>query len=395
MRRGRVRAAQAPHRERRRGGASSGGGELAALRRQAALVRLGASGLGRVTAEGLAADLAREAAEALDAAAVEVLERAGPGGRLVVRAAVGAHARAPGSLIEVAPGSAEERALGSGAPAELGAITPRPCTPGAVEACVAVGAPDSRWGVIVARARERPFLPAHVDFLTSVGHILAGVVERERLLALGQRGAELPARMAGVVAHDLNNVLAAIGASVSGIERQLPTCDGFAEDFRLVDDAVRRGGRLVRRLLAFSGQRVDGGRPCDLNAVMSEARGMLDRLLLGEIAVSVGLTEKVLPVSAASGTLEPLIVGLAMSVAESLPRGATLRLETRHVAPAASGGGCRAGLMVAGAGAHADLASLVPAVERAGGCVEVAPAGDAAATTLLWPCADLEHAEAP
>jgi signal transduction histidine kinase len=370
-------------------GGLSRGGEPAALRRlerrQAALVRLGANGLTRISASALAVDLVREAAEALEAAAVEVSELDRQPSQLVVRAAVGALAAAVGSARTLARQSPEQRALDTGAPAEF-RVDGSP--EGEAGVCVAVGAPFAPWGVVIAYARQRRrFLPVEIDFLTSLGQVLAGVVERERLLELNRRSAELAGRIAGVVAHDLNNALAAIGASSSSLQAMLPDEDACTEDLRFIDDAVRRGGRLVRRLLAFSGRKADGS-PCDVNAVLGEARGLLDRLLPPEIVVSVAVGGQSHPVRAASGTVEPLVIGLAMSVAEALPAGDTLRIETSHVA-AEGGAGCLAGVVVHGVSAPSDLAFLVPAVERTGGRVELA--ADAPAISLLWPCEDLDH----
>jgi signal transduction histidine kinase len=383
----------APDREGREepgGGTPPRAEDLAALRRlerrQAALVRLGANGLGRVGAGALAVDLVREAAEALDASAVEVVELDRQAGRLVVRAAVGGLASGLGTSRPLTPLSPEQRALDGGAPAEFR-------VGGAAEGeggvCVAVGPPPAPWGAILAHARHRRrFQPVEMDFLTSLGQILAGVVERERLLAFNQRGIELPARIAGVVAHDFNNVLAAIGASASSIEGLLPIIDDFAEDLRYIDDAVKRGGRLVRRLIAFSGRRADRGTPCDVNAVLAETRGLLERLLPPDVAVDVALADQSRPVRGGDGSVEPLVIGLALSVAEGMRPGETLRIETCHVAGAP---GCLAGVVVHGATSASNLTGLMSAAERSGGRVELA--ADAPAISLLWPCEDLAHVE--
>jgi hypothetical protein len=121
---------------------------------------------------------------------------------------------------------------------------------------ISVSIPTSRGpvGTLAVRlAPPRTVAPAEADFLASAASVVGLVAERERLaqelvLARTHDGFGALARTA---AHDLNNVLAVIGTSLSAIDEDRGEAPPAAEDLDLIRKAVERGRAVSASLLAW------------------------------------------------------------------------------------------------------------------------------------------------
>lgn len=91
--------------------------------------------------------------------------------------------------------------------------------------------------------------------------------------------------LAGGIAHDFNNILTSIINStelaISDIEPDSVT----SKDLMRVLKAARRGGRVVKQILAFSRPSTEGFRPTDVGAVVSEVLGLMEASMPGNIQV--------------------------------------------------------------------------------------------------------------
>jgi PAS domain S-box-containing protein len=89
--------------------------------------------------------------------------------------------------------------------------------------------------------------------------------------------------LAGGIAHDFNNILTSIINStelaIGDIEPESQT----AKDLERVLKAARRGGRVVKQILAFSKPSQEGFRPTNLTAVITEVVGLMEISLPGNI----------------------------------------------------------------------------------------------------------------
>ena len=81
--------------------------------------------------------------------------------------------------------------------------------------------------------------------------------------------------LAGGVAHDFNNILAAILGNADLARQDLDQDHAAQESLSEVTTAARRGRELVRQILAFSRQQPMERRPVDVAAVMSESCALL------------------------------------------------------------------------------------------------------------------------
>jgi two-component system, cell cycle sensor histidine kinase and response regulator CckA len=156
-------------------------------------------------------------------------------------------------------------------------------------------------------------------------------LERAREAQLRHAARKLVAeRLAGIVAHDLNNLFTAI----NGFARlHRGTHDSRSEDVDDLDEIIHatdRGAALVRRVLAFS--RRSGARtvPIDVPAAVSEAEPLIRRLLGDAIEVRVE-SEEVPPVLGDDGWIEEILLNLASNSRDAMPKGGTFLVRVSFV----------------------------------------------------------------
>jgi signal transduction histidine kinase len=143
--------------------------------------------------------------------------------------------------------------------------------------------------------------------------------QRRRWETLGQ--------IAGGVAHDFNNILLVITASAEQLAEPwspLP-CRREAE---LILQASRRGTALTRQVLDFARAQVATNGPVDLNAVVRESLGLLDRMLGPRVELATELSPAPLLVSVDPVHLEQILANLLTNARDAMPGGGTATVRT-------------------------------------------------------------------
>jgi signal transduction histidine kinase/ligand-binding sensor domain-containing protein/CheY-like chemotaxis protein len=156
------------------------------------------------------------------------------------------------------------------------------------------------------------------------------LVERERLerQLLESQKLDSLGRLAGGVAHDLNNLLTAVlGYSApSQLDGTVPR--HIREDMHEIHKAGERAAALTRQLLAFARRQILESKLVDLNTVLLDLVKLLRRVI-GENIELVTLTPpSTCPVLADPGQLEQVLVNLAVNARDAMPSGGKLVLET-------------------------------------------------------------------
>ena len=139
-------------------------------------------------------------------------------------------------------------------------------------------------------------------------------------------------RLAGGVAHDFNNLLTAI---LGYCELLLETSTLSEPDRADIVEIQQAGGRaagLTRQLLAFSRKQIIEPTLLGLNALVSEIRPALERLIGEDIELVVRLGPALPAVSADRGQAEQVVMNLAANARDAMPHGGTLTIETASVA---------------------------------------------------------------
>jgi two-component system cell cycle sensor histidine kinase/response regulator CckA len=138
-------------------------------------------------------------------------------------------------------------------------------------------------------------------------------------------------RLAGGIAHDLNNMLVAILGFSDLLAQSLAPDDPRLGDVRQINDAAERSAGLTRQLLAFARRELIQPRKLDLNATVRYAAGMLRPVLGENIGLRLQLAPDVGPIHADPGRVEQIQMNLVLNSRDAMPRGGQVTVETARV----------------------------------------------------------------
>lgn len=138
-------------------------------------------------------------------------------------------------------------------------------------------------------------------------------------------------RLAGGVAHDFNNLLTSILGFASLIERHLPPSSPGARFLEELVLSTQRGAALTHQLLAFARQKVVSPEVVNLNEIVRKMRGMLEPLIGEDVRLVLDLRSKNSRVKVDVGSMEQVVLNLAVNARDAMPRGGTLRITTEDV----------------------------------------------------------------
>jgi PAS domain S-box-containing protein len=166
----------------------------------------------------------------------------------------------------------------------------------------------------------------NADLVAAVNRALAArqaaqarAAQAERMQALG--------RIAGGIAHDVNNVLQAVASAAGGIERHLDEPEEVRRLTRLILEAEERGAAITGRLLGFARR---GGalkqESLDVAALLNGLAEMLAHTLGAGIEAKVEAASDLPPISGDRGQLETVLLNLATNARDAMPSGGCLSL---------------------------------------------------------------------
>ncbi|MFO7817023.1 MAG: ABC transporter substrate-binding protein [Desulfovibrionales bacterium] len=135
-------------------------------------------------------------------------------------------------------------------------------------------------------------------------------------------------RLAGGVAHDLNNMLSAI----LGYGEILISDPQIAEKHREKIELMHRAGvhsrDLVRQLLAFSRKQTLYMQTLDLNSVLNDFEKFLGKTIREDIDIRVNLDREPPIIEADRTQLEQTVLNLTLNAQDAMPEGGVLQIET-------------------------------------------------------------------
>ena len=137
-------------------------------------------------------------------------------------------------------------------------------------------------------------------------------------------------RLAGGVAHDLNNILSAILGFTELSRLSIPPQHKSLKDLDQVSKAGDRAKKLVSKILSFSRQQVLEPQILDINSVLQDIEQMLRQFLTENINMRVELEGDVKKISVDPVALEQIIVNLVVNSVDAMPDGGKLTISTRN-----------------------------------------------------------------
>jgi two-component system, cell cycle sensor histidine kinase and response regulator CckA len=168
--------------------------------------------------------------------------------------------------------------------------------------------------------------PAWLCVLRGLDDVLApreGEQDRRLFEAVG--------RMAGGVAHDINNLLSVVLSFASLAASQLPAASGTRDDLSEIRGAAERASALTKQLLNLSRRTPATPKPLQLNDVIKRLDKLLRRLLDEHLTLELVLEPELDHVLADASQIERLLVQLVSEARHVSAKGGRLLIETRNV----------------------------------------------------------------
>jgi len=134
--------------------------------------------------------------------------------------------------------------------------------------------------------------------------------------------------LAAGVAHDFNNILAAIQLQADALKSEAGLSPGQSEIAAGIGEAAQRATALTRQLLLFSRKSAMQLRDLDLNRSIEGVAGMLRRILGEDVELRLNCLPEPLFIHADAGMLDQAVLNLAVNSRDAMPRGGRLLIET-------------------------------------------------------------------
>jgi len=170
------------------------------------------------------------------------------------------------------------------------------------------------------------------DGRTHIIETITDVTAQKRLEEAAQKAEKMEAlsRLAGGMAHDINNLLTVILCASEHIAHGPNRSPG--DSVRQIHSAVDRAAELTRRLVAFSHHQMV--QPCllDLNVVLNDLTPQIRSLVGKGVSLEMGRDVKPAPVLVDRQQVEHIVTVLCSNARDAMPKGGSLKVSTASIA---------------------------------------------------------------
>jgi len=190
------------------------------------------------------------------------------------------------------------------------------------------------------RAAQNPFtaedrellelLSYHVPISLEITRLLA---ERAEVQASMQQIQKMDAvgQLAGGVAHDFNNMLMVVKASIDQIASHPNLDSEVTSELDVIAQAADRAAELTRRLLGFSRHQPVALTRVEINDTVNEVLPMLKRIVGERVKVETRLSRDLDGVDIDRAAFAQVLVNLTVNARDAMPSGGTLAISSRNV----------------------------------------------------------------
>jgi CheY-like chemotaxis protein len=138
-------------------------------------------------------------------------------------------------------------------------------------------------------------------------------------------------RLAGGVAHDLNNILSVVTNYAEFVADRLPPGDEGRSDLERIRHAAERGTAFTRQLLTFARRGPAQRTELRLDELLTELRSLLGRALPENITFELRVPAEIWSVVADRGQIEQVMLNLVVNARDAMPDGGRLLVEASNV----------------------------------------------------------------
>ncbi|GLH74045.1 hypothetical protein GETHLI_25470 [Geothrix limicola] len=150
----------------------------------------------------------------------------------------------------------------------------------------------------------------------------AQMAQSQKLESLGS--------LAGGVAHDMNNVLAAILSLASIQQMEAPEGTPLRKSLDTIEKACLRGRALVQGLLGFARKGLAEESLVNLNDLVRDQVALLERTTLQKVSLEMDLANDIRSIQGDPSSLSHALMNLCVNAVDAMPEGGTLTLRTHN-----------------------------------------------------------------
>ena len=154
--------------------------------------------------------------------------------------------------------------------------------------------------------------------------------ESEEQLRQSQK-MEAVGRLAGGIAHDLNNLLTGVTGYGDLLAAKISPDSPLRKYVDEVQKAAQRATTLIGQLLAFSRKQILQPKLMLLNDTVQGMKDMLQRILGEKVEMIISLDPDLGTVKADPGQIEQVVMNLVVNARDAMPGGGRLTIETANV----------------------------------------------------------------
>jgi PAS domain S-box-containing protein len=183
------------------------------------------------------------------------------------------------------------------------------------------------------REVEATTVPMVYENQPGVLAFLRDITERKRLEEKLRDGHKMEAvgQLAGGVAHDFNNMLAAMMMSLDLLQDNANLDPDLRGALQELSAGAQRAATLTRQLLMFSRRSMLEIKLLDVNNVVADLLRMLKRLIGEQIELQFHPKTDLPAVEADAGMLEQVIMNLCVNARDALPNGGRITITTEDL----------------------------------------------------------------
>ena len=137
--------------------------------------------------------------------------------------------------------------------------------------------------------------------------------------------------LAGGIAHDFNNILTAILGHAEIIRRYSVLDVKATNSLGVIEDASRRAGRMISKLLGFARKSKYEIVALNLNDVVYDTLKLLERVVDKNIELTVELDSHLPHIQGDANQIEQIAMNLIINARDAMPRGGKIAIKTAVV----------------------------------------------------------------
>jgi PAS domain S-box-containing protein len=180
----------------------------------------------------------------------------------------------------------------------------------------------SRWALVRdGQGRPKEVLTINTD-ITEQKKLEAQFLRAQRMESVG--------RLAGGIAHDLNNILAPILMATGLLREESPSAEARVM-IDTLEGSAQRGAEVVKQLLTFArgteGQKI----PVPPGHLVREMSKIIRETFPRSITARTDLPKEIWPILGDPTQLHQVLMNLCVNARDAMPEGGTLTLAVQHV----------------------------------------------------------------